>query len=181
MIASLVRVGAVGQATSGAGLSFESAAAAVADSVLERLPLAFDIETALVRFPVSYDQSLNQVLVQEMLRYNVLLKLMRSSLVTARRALAGLQVMDADSESVARALSTNSLPLLWRSKSFPTLKPLASFMTELMARVAMLQSWYAHPTTHSRISGLTFCWCPNVPHMSRYIDKRSIRMPHSLG
>jgi dynein heavy chain len=71
----------------------------VAD-VLSRLPPNFDIEKALHKYPVRYEQSLNQVLCQEMLRYNRLLSVIRESLVNLQKAVQGLQVMSADLDAV---------------------------------------------------------------------------------
>jgi hypothetical protein len=51
----------------------------------------------------------------------------------------------------ARALTTSPPPLflpqvpdLWRSVSYPSLKPLASYLQDLYARLDMLAGWAAH-------------------------------------
>jgi dynein heavy chain, axonemal len=43
---------------------------------------------------------------------------------------------------VLRALSVGTVPALWLSKSFPSLKPLGGYVKDLLARLAMLQVWY---------------------------------------
>lgn len=57
-----------------------------------RLPADFDIEKAQARYPVKYEESMNQVLCQEMLRYNRLTAIIRASLVNLDKAIKGLQV-----------------------------------------------------------------------------------------
>uniref|UniRef100_A0A1A9WZZ0 Dynein axonemal heavy chain 7 n=1 Tax=Glossina brevipalpis TaxID=37001 RepID=A0A1A9WZZ0_9MUSC len=73
----------------GAQLSPEEVVINVASDILSRLPKDFDREAALARYPTSYHQSMNTVLVQEMTRFNVLLSTIRSSLVTLRKAIKG--------------------------------------------------------------------------------------------
>lgn len=75
----------------GAGdrLSPEEVVINVATDILQRLPKDFDRDAALSRYPTSYHQSMNTVLVQEMVRFNVLLSTIRSSLVTLRKAIKG--------------------------------------------------------------------------------------------
>ena len=58
----------------------EDGVAAVVRSCLARLPPMYDLEAVQRRWPVCYEQSLNTVLVQEMARFNGLLKVMRDSL-----------------------------------------------------------------------------------------------------
>ena len=64
----------------------------------ERLPDLFDLEEAQRLHPASYSDSMNTVLIQEMERYNVLLREMRSSLTMLERAVQGLIVMTPDLE-----------------------------------------------------------------------------------
>ncbi len=72
-----------GSEATGPGKAAGSAEDGVASTVkacLARLPQMFDLEAVQRRWPVRYEQSLNTVLVQEMARFNGLLKVMRESL-----------------------------------------------------------------------------------------------------
>ena len=57
--------------------SFSSSGAAgegllndIASDILRRLPADFDLEKALEKFPVRYEESMNTVLTQELERFN---------------------------------------------------------------------------------------------------------------
>jgi dynein heavy chain, axonemal len=54
-----------------------------------RLPPAFDMEAAQLRFPVDASQSMNTVLCQELERYNRLINVIRGSLDSLTLALQG--------------------------------------------------------------------------------------------
>lgn len=49
-----------------------------------RLPPSFDLELARFKYPVRYDESMNSVLVQEMVRFNKLTDVRRTSNETLR-------------------------------------------------------------------------------------------------
>ncbi|GAX77074.1 hypothetical protein CEUSTIGMA_g4520.t1 [Chlamydomonas eustigma] len=130
-----------GGAAVGSQAGSQAATAATVKDLIKRLPSDFDLESALDEYPVSYSQSMNQVLIQEMARYNRLLAVVRTSLTALDRALAGLEVMSGDLEAVSGALSVGKVPALWLSQSYPSLKPLGSYVNDLLSRLGMLSKW----------------------------------------
>jgi dynein heavy chain len=136
---TLIKTG--GGASAGGG-GKEALVAKITSDILTRLPANFDIEAVQRKFPVLYEQSMNTVLAQEMLRYNRLLSIIRASLQSLEKAIAGLSVMSADLENVFNAFAIGQVPDLWMSKSFPSLKPLASYVEDLLARLRLFSDWY---------------------------------------
>lgn len=75
------------RASSGGGRSTDDIVDDVAADIVSKLPPNYDTDAALRRFPTSYSQSMNTVLVQEMVRFNHLLSVIRSSLINIRKAI----------------------------------------------------------------------------------------------
>ena len=51
----------------------------------------------------------------------------------------GLVVMSGELEAAYRSISMAKVPELWARVSYPSLKPLSSYLEDLYARLAMLQ------------------------------------------
>ena len=102
------------KASSGEGKSYEEVLGEMAADIESRTPVLFDIEKAQVLYPVLYEESMNTILVQELLRFNVLLSLMKTSLSNVQRALKGLVVMSAELELMGQAMVKGRVPSLWK-------------------------------------------------------------------
>ncbi len=74
-------------------------------------------------------------------RYNRLLGVLKTSLNDLLKALKGLVVLSQQLEEMANSIFNNQVPTMWASKAYPSLKPLAAWVTDLVARVAFIQDW----------------------------------------
>lgn len=57
------------------------------------------------------------------------------------KALKGLVVMSSQLELMAASLYNNTVPELWNAKAYPSLKPLSSWVMDLLRRLDFLQAW----------------------------------------
>lgn len=117
------------------------------------------------RYPVLYEESFNTVLLQEAIRYNGLLNVVKTTLMDLLKALKGLVVMSGQLETLFTSLYNNRIPKIWQDKGYPSLKPLGttpyfltlsyltkrkllrylhktgSWFLDLKDRIAFLKSW----------------------------------------
>ncbi len=112
--------------------------------ILSKLPGDFDHEHVSKKFAVSYKESMNTVLQQELIRFSRLTSVVRSSLSNLLKAIKGLVVMSADLEKLGQSLVTGKVPAMWAAKSYPSLKPLGSYVLDLLQRLKFLNDWIAH-------------------------------------
>lgn len=95
------------RASSKGGRSREEIITEIATGVEKKTPPAFDIEAVYNQYPTDYKESMNTVLVQEIIKYNNLLIVMKSSLNEVKKALKGEVVMSEELEFLSNSLHDN--------------------------------------------------------------------------
>lgn len=127
----------------GASGDAEAVIMALADSIIADVPAEFDIRQAEKDYPVDYNQSMNTVLTQELARFNLLIKTIKASLKDMKRAIVGEILMSNDLEDAMVSMTDGQIPAMWLSKSFPSLKPLGSYIKDLKERLEFFNEWVA--------------------------------------
>ncbi|XP_017137652.1 dynein heavy chain 12, axonemal [Drosophila miranda] len=140
----ILLLGSEAAGTAGAGVSVEQIILNTIKQIGEDMPADMDIEAAAEKYPVDYNESMNTVVVQEMERFLKLQKEIRASCRDLAMGIKGIIVMTPDLENVMTAMKFNRIPLKWMSKSYPSLKPLGSYVQDLYKRLNWLFHWYMH-------------------------------------
>jgi len=113
--------------------------------LLEQLPELLDQRTGAKHLFVYNAQglipSLSTVLVQELTKFNRLLRKMKQSLVDIDLAIKGFIVMSEELDSMYLRLQNNQVPLNWAKVGYPSLKPLSSWYKDFLVRVAFFGTW----------------------------------------
>ena len=121
--------------------SLESLLEEICRKILDDFPNMFNLEEATQKYPVEYKESMNTVLTQELTRFNKLIKVIRTSLADIRKALKGEVLMTPALEKASRSLYDGKIPDMWMDASYPSLKPLGSYIADLKKRIAGFRKW----------------------------------------
>lgn len=157
------------------GKSREDIIFEIAIQVENKTPNSFDYEEIFKKYPTAYKESMNTVLVQEVIRYNKLLDVMKESLINLKKALKGLIVMSDELESLSNSLYDNQVPNLWADIGFLSLKPLISWTVDLNRRIDFLKKWIDEGTPSVFwISGFFFPQAFITGTLQNYARKHTI-------
>ncbi|XP_022171452.1 dynein heavy chain 3, axonemal-like isoform X1 [Myzus persicae] len=115
--------------------------AELANNIEKNIPDLFNIIEATKKYPIKYEQSMNTVIRQELIRFNKLLSVIKKSLVEVQKAIKGKVVMSSDLEELHTSLVIGRVPPNWKNYSYPSLKPLGGYVADLLQRLKFLQDW----------------------------------------
>jgi len=143
--------------TSSGGKSSQSIIDELAHDILSKLPAEFNLDEVQSKFEVRYEDSMNTVLIQELIRFNWLIQVVRSSLQDLQKAIKGLVVMSMELEDVFSNMLVGKVPGMWAAKSYASLKPLGGYVADLINRLTFFKEWILQGTpTVFWISGFYF-------------------------
>ncbi|CAH0564658.1 unnamed protein product [Brassicogethes aeneus] len=129
----------------------------LSNDILNKVPDTFDVEGVSQKYPVMYTNSMNTVLRQELIRFNRLIVVVKRTLKDLIKAVKGVVVMSKELEETMNAIVVGKVPASWASKSYPSLKPLGSYVTDLIARLKVFEDWIEEgPPSVFWLSGFYF-------------------------
>ncbi|GIQ85930.1 dynein heavy chain, partial [Kipferlia bialata] len=123
----------------GGGISREAYLQNVAAELLTKVPAEIDLIKTKKKF--SRPSPTDVVLLQEIERFNVLVELIRLSLIDLQRALAGEIGMSSQLDALATNLYAGLIPDSWKARAPDTLKPLAGWILHFIRRHAQYEDW----------------------------------------
>jgi dynein heavy chain len=159
----------------GGGSSLDAIVTKIAENILGELPEAFNEEIAGKRYPPLYEESMNTVLTQELHRFNILTDTIKTSMLDLQKAIKGQISMSAIIESTIRSLFDNRVPRSWMKNSYPSLKPLGSYISDLRQRLDFFKDWLTNgPPIIFSISKFFFTQSFLTGAMQNYARKYTI-------
>ena len=81
------------------------------------------------------------MLLQELPRFNKLLRTVKGSLKNIKLAIKGEVVMSSELEEVGSSLIDNKIPASWAKVSYPSMKPLAAYIVDMVERLVFMKKW----------------------------------------
>ena len=66
---------------------------------------------------------------------------MERSLEDTKKAIKGIIVMSPELDAMYQAILNNQIPPNWMKVGYPSLKPLGSWVADMLARVTFIRDW----------------------------------------
>jgi dynein heavy chain len=105
------------------------------------MPELFDISAVQRKYPVKYEQCLNTVLLNELLKFNKLLAKVKDTSLNLQKAVQGTVIFSPELEKIAECALTNKIPPSWIGVSYPSLKPMMSYVNDFLLRIKFVDDW----------------------------------------
>jgi dynein heavy chain len=133
-------------ATGGGGMTLQEKVKRILDDITERLPDLFsmmelDERTQDERSPYT------SVFLQECERMNMLIFEMKRSLAELDLGLKGDLSISEPMEKLMNSLYDDKVPANWHARAWPCLRPLASWLSDVLQRYRQLEAWTADLST----------------------------------
>ena len=114
----------------------------ICSDIAQNLPDALvDMDQVTSIFRIERGNSMNTVLIHELGRFNVLLSQILTTLEDLDGAQKGEILMTERLSTTRLQLLQGYVPDAWLAVSYPTMKPLASYVRNLNLRIKTLQKW----------------------------------------
>ncbi|KAL4513647.1 hypothetical protein Ndes2526A_g04979 [Nannochloris sp. 'desiccata'] len=159
-LAALQSGGGATAAATGGSATVEERCKSAMEAILESLPSTISIEevrAAAIAPSATGDQGqlenspapgpFAMVVLQECERMNIVLATIRTSLAEVALGLKGDLVMSESMDALATALAADRVPLSWAAVAYPSLRPLSSWIKNLISRHIQLSEWSSSPRT----------------------------------
>lgn len=113
----------------------------IKSKLMEKIESDHPCEALFVPDSEGRQNSLSTVLVQEIERFNKLLKVIFKSLNELKKAIEGIVVMSDETEAVYNAFLMNQVPGMWSNAAYPSPKSLISWVVDLNGRCTFFKKW----------------------------------------
>jgi len=129
--------------TGGGGgmMSVEDKAKGMLDDITDKLPEQIDMIEVQEKLAGEERTPFTNVFLQEIERMNILLAIKKSSLFDLDLGLRGDLTISDDMEALMDALFFEKIPPGWEKKSYPTLRSLGPWVTDVIQRCSQLSDW----------------------------------------
>jgi len=119
---------------------------------------------------------MNTVLTQELIRFNRLIIEISRSLIDIQKAVKGIMVLSEELETMGNSMVIGRVPALWARVAYPSLKPLGSWVNDLLDRIRFLRDWMESGNSPNVywISGFFFTQAFITGTLQNYARKHAI-------
>eukprot|EP00657_Telonema_sp_P-1_P003767 TRINITY_DN18836_c0_g1_i1.p1 TRINITY_DN18836_c0_g1~~TRINITY_DN18836_c0_g1_i1.p1 ORF type:complete len:187 (-),score=64.99 TRINITY_DN18836_c0_g1_i1:140-700(-) len=119
------------------------------------IPTLIDYESIYEATNEDRASALNTCLLQEIQRYNILLKKIHRQKKELRAAVKGEIVMNDELDAIFNSLLVGRVPHSWTS-AYPSTKPLASWSVDLVDRIDQMKLWGQRTPKVFWLAGFTY-------------------------